>query len=75
MKPKDYWQSLSAQEKDKLASRLDKSKAFLANIFHGLQYASLSLAVEIANECDGHIIPIDLVSPENRKAIKSIKSA
>lgn len=73
MKPALYWQSLNAEEKQQLASKVGKSKAVLCNIFNGYP-ASLSLATKIAASCDGHVNPVDLLSDENRKALKKLST-
>ena len=72
MKPQMYWDSLNTEERDTLAKSTGNSKPRLYNIFSGKAYASLPLATMIASHCDGMIDPLDLVSPENRKAIKVI---
>ena len=73
MKPDIYWQSLNTAERDELARKVGKSKKQLANIFLGIDYASMPLSVEISRHCDG-INPLDLVSPDNRKAVKAIRN-
>ena len=72
MKPKTYWASLNTDERAALAAATGKSKPHLANIFTGMNHASLPFAKELADHCDGLIDPLDLVSPENRKAVKAI---
>lgn len=72
MKPKTYWASLNTDERAALAASTGKSKQQLANIFSGINHASLPFAKELADHCEGLIDPLDLVSPENSKAVKSI---
>lgn len=73
MTPETYWQSLNASEKQELCDSVQMSKSQLSHTMCGRQYASLSKAVLIADNCNNQIKAVDLISPENRKAIKEIK--
>jgi len=72
MKPSTFWQSLDSEERNALAKATGKSKQLLSNIFMGLQFSALPTAIDIARHCDNLIDPLDLISPENRKAVKVI---
>ena len=72
MKPSIYWESLNTEERDALAASTGKSKKQLFNIFNRVSYASMTMAVDIAKHCEGMIDPLDLISPDNREAVKVI---
>lgn len=72
MKPSLFWESLDTAERNNLEKKSGKSKKQLFNIFNGLSFMSIHAAVELSEHCDSLIDPLDLVSPENRKAVKVI---
>ena len=50
-----YWRSLSSQQKQALADKLDVKKTYLSNVLNGFSRASSTLAKRISEETGNQI--------------------
>lgn len=69
---KDYFSSLSSDEKSSLASAMGTSVAYLSQIAHGHRKAGANLLLKIESATSGKVTPYDLrpdLQPPNGKAV------
>lgn len=55
MDPKEYWRSLTATERESLASACDTTVGHLRNVVYGVKSCAESLAINLERESGGKV--------------------